>query len=292
MAAEPFTGTLFLGGGQEKWLDPTLVSALGGSTEGRTVDVSTLKEGCSGYLPTRPDVAVNWEEQENVDKLRFFFLSMGDPSLVLVTPSGEVLCSDDLNPLVRDPYIEVENPEPGKYLAFLGSYEEGLHYPGFFVVTSQDWNPATMDLARLFPRKVDPRGIPETLSLDALKLEGADVQLPEAVQLSATDLPSTQPVTGGGLLGAFNLDQPNKSCTGFIGAIPSYRFEWTGAADPLALFFEGDVDTTLVVRAPDGTFFCGEDANGSKNVNPYLTLEPSAGRLQRLGGRLSRRMLR
>ena len=111
----------------------------------------------------------NWKPQDGVDKLRFFFLSMGDPSLVIVTPSGSVLCSDNLNPLVRDPYIEVENPEEGQYIAFLGTNQEGVNYPGFVVVTTKDFNPATMNIAQLFPRKVDPRGIPQALDLNDLR---------------------------------------------------------------------------------------------------------------------------
>jgi hypothetical protein len=118
-----------------------------------------LNSDCAGYMPTRPDVVVNWAAQEGVDTLRFFFLSQGDPSLALVTPSGKVLCSDNLNPLVLDPYIEVENPEEGQYLAFLGTSQAGVNYPGFLVVTSKEINPAILDLAQLLPRRVDPRGI-------------------------------------------------------------------------------------------------------------------------------------
>ena len=277
LVAEPFEGTLNLGGGEGKWLDPALLSALGGSFDGRTVDVSRLKEGCVGYMPTKPDAVINWEAQENVDKLRFFFLSMGDPSMVIVTPSGKALCSDDLNPLVRDPYIEVENPEAGKYLAFLGTYDQNVNYPGFLVVTTKDLNPATMDIAKMFPRQVDPRGVPEQLALTVLKTEGDDVAKLKAVPLANADLPSQQEVTGGGEIGAFNLQQPNQACTGFVSALPSFRFEWTGDTNPIAMFVESDVDTTLVVRAPDGTFICGDDVQGDQNVNPYVTLEPQAG---------------
>ena len=276
--AEPFSGTLYLGGGEEKWLNPTLISALGGTSEGSGVDASSLGAGCDFFIPTRPDVVVNWEQQDDVEKLRFFFLSMGDPGLALVTPSGKVLCSDDLNPLVLDPYIEVENPEPGTYTAFLGSYEGDAVYPGFLVVTSQDLNPSNMDLTQLFPRNIDPRGVPQVLPLDLLKLDSLAAAKQEGGELSDSSLPYTADFTAGGEIGAFNLDQPNELCTGFISAVPTSSFEWTGNSDPLVMFFESNVDTTLVVRAPDGSFICDDDSEGSANINPSLTLTPQTGK--------------
>lgn len=275
--AQPISGELFLGGGEDRWLNPTLISALGGTSMGAGIDVDSLGPGCQFTVPDRPDVVVNWEAQEDVEALKFFFLSMGDPSLMLVTPSGKVLCSDDLNPLVLDPYIVVENPEPGRYAAFLGSYEGEAVYPGFMVVTSHEINPATMDLAQLFPRNVDQRGIPKILALDVLKLDSPDVTLPLASTLSSSDLPITEEFTAGGEIGAFNLQQDNPLCTGFISAFPTFRFEWTGEAEPLSLFFESNVDTTLVVLGPDKKFTCNDDSQGSENINPAMTLTPTKG---------------
>jgi len=274
---EPYSGELFLGGGEEKWLNPTLISALGGTSEGPGIDATSLGEGCSFFIPNRPDVVINWEAQEGVDALKFFFLSMGDPSLMLVTPSGKVLCNDDLNPLVLDPYIEVQNPEAGRYVAFLGSYESDAVYPGFLVTTSLNFNPATMDLNQLFPRQVDPRGVPEKVSMDLLEADSPDAATPSGGKLSSSDLPFTQTFTAGGEIGAFNLDQPNTSCTGFISAVPTFRFEWDDDASQLVMFFESNVDTTLVVRAPDGAFQCNDDFKGSENINPWLSFTPGVG---------------
>jgi serine protease Do len=268
---------MYLGGGEENWLNPALISTLGGNAEGPGINASTLGASCSFFVPPRPDVVINWEGQEDVDTLRFFFLSMGDPSMMLITPSGEVLCNDDLNPLVLDPYIEVKNPEVGQYSAFMGTYEGDAVYPGFLVVTSQDLNPATMDLARMFPRHVDPRGIPQVISLDVLDIENPNVAQPANGTLSSADLPYTQELTAGGEIGAFDLDQENPLCTGFISAAPSFRFEWTGDAEQLVMFFESDVDTTLQLLAPDGTYHCDDDYQGSENVNPWLQIEPGSG---------------
>jgi heat shock protein HslJ len=274
---EPFSGTLYVGGGPSRWLDPTLISTLGGTAEGSGVDASPLGESCKFFVPERPDVLIEWEEPVEADTLRVFFLSMGDPSLMLVTPDGQVMCSDDLNPLVLDPYLEIPNPEPGQYAAFMGAYEGEAVYPGFLVVTTHDINPATMDLARLFPREVDPRGVPEVLPLDRLELDSPDVFKPEGGKLAEENLPFTGGFSAGGDLGAFNLDQPNPLCTGFIDPAPTFSFEWVGGATPLVMYYESETDTTLQVLTPDGSFLCDDDIQGSANINPGLTFTPQNG---------------
>jgi hypothetical protein len=134
-----------------------------------------------------------------------------------------------------------------------------------------------MDLAQLFPRQVDPRALPQTISLEALKLDSPESATPPGGSLSSSDLPYTQELTAGGEIGAFNLDQPNPLCTGFISAAPSFRFDWTGDASQLVMFFESNVDTTLQVLAPDGIYYCDDDFQGSENINPSMSLNAKQG---------------
>lgn len=275
--ADPVFGTLELGGGETLWLDPTLVSVRSGTLEGPGVDAAPLGQGCAGTIPTRPDVVFNWEAHEGLDTLRVFTLSLGDPTLVLVTPGGEVLCSDDFNPLVLDPYLEIENPEVGRYAAFLGSFESDAVEPGFLVVTGHDLNPATMDLSKMFPREVDPRAVSESIPLDVLEIDSPDAAQPDGGVLAPADLEYRRELTGGGEIGAFNLEHENQLCTGFISAAPTFRFDWSGDVEQLVLFFESNVDTTLQVLAPGGVFHCDDDLSGSENLNPWLSLDPVEG---------------
>jgi len=275
--AEPIFGTFTLGGGETLWLDPTLVSVRSGTLEGPGYDATTLGEGCTGTVPTRPDVVFNWEEHENLETLRVFMLSLGDPTMVLVTPSGDVLCSDDFNPLVLDPYIEIDNPEVGRYAAFIGGFELDAVEPGFLVITSHDLNPATMDLTQMFPRHVDPRAILEPLPIDVLEVDSPKAAQPPTGSLSQADLPYQQELTGGGEIGAFNIEHENQLCTGFISAAPTFRFNLSGEIEQLVLLFESNVDTTLQVLAPDGTYHCDDDYHGSENLNPWLSLSPVEG---------------
>jgi heat shock protein HslJ len=275
--AEPLFATLVLGGGETLWLDPTLVSVRSGTVEGPGFDATTLGEGCTGIIPSQPDVVFNWEEHEGLDALNIFTLSLGDPTLVLVTPSGEVLCSDDFNPLVLDPFIEINDPQVGRYAAFLGSFERDAVEPGFLVITSHDLNPANMDLSQMFPRHVDPRALSETLSLDVLETESAEAVEPAGGNMTPANLPYLQELTAGGEIGMFNIELENQLCTGFVSAAPTFRFDWSGEMEQMTLFFESNVDTTLNVLAPDGTFHCDDDHHGSENLNPWVSLTPSEG---------------
>ena len=202
---------------------------------------------------------------------------MGDPTLVVVTPSGEILCDDNFNSLVLDPFVEIKDPEDGRYAVFLGSFEGDPVEPNFLVITGHELEPETMDLTQLFPRHLDPRSTSETLPLDTLEIESTEAAQPLDGKLNLTDLPYQQELTGGGEIGSFSLDHDNHLCTGFVSAAPTFRFEWASDVDPLVVFFEGDIDASLMLVAPDGTFHCDDDYHGTDNLNPWLSLTPMNG---------------
>jgi hypothetical protein len=63
------------------------------------------------------------------------------------------------------------------------------------------------------------------------------------------------------------------SCRGFVGIIPSHTLDVAAAMPMLRVMAASEVDTTLVVRLPDGTYVCNDDADG---FNPVVEL-PGAG---------------
>jgi hypothetical protein len=113
--------------------------------------------------------------------------------------------------------------------------------------------------------------------LDVLNSDSIEAATPTGGKLSDSDLPFTQSFTAGGQIGAFNLNQSNQACTGFISAIPTFRFDWDDDTAQLVTYFESNVDTTLVVRTPDGSFQCNDDFKGSENINPWLSFTPGVG---------------
>lgn len=275
-AADPTVATLTLGGTDSFWLDPTLVSLHSGAPTGPRVDASKLGQGCAGTMNEQPEVVLDWTADAQVTALHLFLLTMGDPTLVVVTPTGAVLCNDDLNPLVLDPYLTIDQPATGRYAIYMGSFANRTTTAGFLVVTSQEFSPATLDLAQLFPRQANPGAVGEPKSMAVLDLD-APLAATASISLTQLSRPVQAAVVAGGELGAYEINLGNDLCTGFISAAPTYRFDWEGDAEQLALFFEGDADTTLVVRDPAGGFLCNDDVDGANNLNPYLLLTPIPG---------------
>lgn len=278
--ADAMEATLTLGG-DDFWLDPMLVSIHTGAVSEPSVDASTLGIGCAGTVDERPEVVLDWAGDERVETLRIFLLTLGDPTLVVVTPDGDIVCNDDFNPLVLDPYLEFDAPMPGRYAIYAGSFEENITTAGFLVVTGLDFSPATMDLAQLFPRTPNPDAVGEPLPLGVLEMDGEPVVDTPDEPITTDRTPYVTELMAGGELGAYNIELGNELCTGFIDATPTFTFDWAdgdeGAAEKLVLFFEGEADTTLIVRNPNGDFQCNDDADGSSNLNPYLELTPIAG---------------
>ncbi|MEA3335142.1 MAG: hypothetical protein U9R25_04480 [Chloroflexota bacterium] len=275
--ADPVLGTVTLGGENKVWLDPTLVSMLSGVSQGPRIDASQLSEDCAGIIPVRPDVVLDWTRDDYVESLRIFFLSAGDPTMVVVTPNGDLLCSDDLNSLVLDPYIELQDPIEGKYAIFMGGYEENAVEPGFLVFSTQELSPANLDVARLLPQQSNRAAFGVPLPSRVLEAETAPQSRSAIAIIDAELTPFRQEMAGGGELPAFDIDLNNELCTGYVDAAPSFRFNWTGTSEDLILFFESEQDSTLVVMSPDGSFECSDDHEGADNLNPAVNLDPIPG---------------
>lgn len=279
-AAPPTFATLELGGTDSYWLDPTLVSVVGGVLQGDSINASSLGANCTGTIPVTPDVVVNWTEDTTIDRLRIFFFSGGDSTMVIVTPDGSVLCNDDVNPLVLNPMIDIASPATGRYAIFMGSFEGDAIEPGFLVLTSTDLNPATLDLSALVPAQLNPDAIPtEKLPASVLLTEQPPTDPAATTDLEAGFGTYTQKLTeSDSSLPAFNIDLGNDLCTGFVNAVPTFAFTWTGESESLRLFFEGDNDSTLMVLGPDGSVTCNDDFAGADNLNPLVDITSVEGR--------------
>jgi len=102
------------------------------------------------------------------------------------------------------------------------------------------------------------------------------------VQLTSGFEPDPHNVTvnAGGPLDASTIDS---DCTGYIAARPSFSLRYTAGQYPLYIGAVSDADTTIVVRAPDGSWSCNDDSAG---LNPTVSWEhPGSGRYQIWVGR-------
>lgn len=294
--AEPMTAQLRLGGGEGSWLDPMLVGVMSGvAAGGSSVDAASLDVECFGMLPATPDVVLEWTPDATVTTLRFFTLSAGDPVLAVATPAGELLCADDFSPLDLNPLLEVSEPKAGRYAIFVGAQEEQPAAPALLVITGGSADPATFALGQLFARHVPT----DEAAAERAKLATADVLTlddgPEPIEIAAGDAPLTTTVEAGGELAAFELELGNALCTGWVSAEPVARFAWSGEGEALNFFVESELDTTLLVRTPDGAWLCADDGMpvladdaaaaeetedaeaGELSLNPQLILEPVEG---------------
>jgi hypothetical protein len=89
--------------------------------------------------------------------------------------------------------------------------------------------------------------------------------------------PQVMAVESGGPIGASTV---SSSCTGFISDAPDVRLNYNAGSLPLILSVAASVDTTLVVNAPDGSWYCDDDG-GERGMNPMVRFDkPSSGRYE------------
>lgn len=247
-------------------LDPYIVRVIGESE----VDASTVSSECAGFIPAVPSVVINWTG--DIEVLRLYTYTNDDPVMVVVTPGGDVLCNDDMNPVVLDAAVEIDNPMEGRYAVHVGSYAAGTESHGFLAVTELDYNIATTDLSPLLIRReIDP--VLSAPSSPASALNRAPRGIFGDDELEAGFGTVEVVASAGGDVPTFNFDLGSIQCTGFIGLVPTYTFSLTEDVDSLRVLFNGEEDTTLIVEEPDGTFRCNDDTDGEANINPTVDVE-------------------
>ncbi|MGJ3230312.1 MAG: peptidase S1 [Oceanicaulis sp.] len=77
--------------------------------------------------------------------------------------------------------------------------------------------------------------------------------------------PATLDIVAGG-----SVDAASVGCAGSISQAPDVRLMWSGGQ--ITIGAESTTDTTLVINAPNGQWFCADDTNG---FNPAITLSGS-----------------
>lgn len=66
--------------------------------------------------------------------------------------------------------------------------------------------------------------------------------------------------------GSINANRLGGACRGMISDAPDYELTYSAGSLPLAFRTNSSVDTTLVVNAPDGRWYCDDDSNGNLNA--------------------------
>lgn len=76
--------------------------------------------------------------------------------------------------------------------------------------------------------------------------------------------PITVSIYSGGGIDASRL---GGRCVGMIASAPDYEFTYTAGSFPLTFAVDSNADTSLVINAPDGRWYCIDDSEG---LNPIL----------------------
>jgi hypothetical protein len=81
--------------------------------------------------------------------------------------------------------------------------------------------------------------------------------------------------------GEINAQTVSGSCQGFISDAPDVRLVFeAGSSLPLIISVAAAADTTLVVNAPDGRWYCDDDS-GTTGLNPMVRFNnPQSGRYE------------
>ncbi len=263
-------------------LDPFIVSVNGGGS----FAASTLGGDCTGFVNIQPVARIHWEGETDLAKI--FFYSDHDPTLIIQSPDGAFHCNDDASDLLLDPSITFEHPKDGIYNIWVGSYYPEQLIPGVLVVTTRDdVSVETFTLNGLIKRgpvmKMSERlnARPAEALADIIKNYKQNVK-----RLKTGGKTLSVRVAAKGEAPAFDFDIEGQLCNGFISEKPDLVFDWSGEADALSVYFEGDGDSTLLVVAPGGDVLCNDDAS-AENVNPMVIIpNPGQGRYAVFVGRV------
>lgn len=249
-------------------LDPTFVSV----NAGGQVDASLLNNECSGFINIQPVVTVDWSG--SAPFVKAFFVSDDDPTMVVSTPDGQILCNDDANDQLLDPRILIDNPITGTYKIWLGGYLRNHLIPGVLVLTTkEDVTLSTFDLGSFIERpslpevQAEPTPVASPSVTETLSAKLAD--LPELTN----EAPITASLTVTGTIPLFQMNLDNPACNGLVDDAPDFVFQWSGDAEQVRVFFEGDADSTLLVVDVEGkAVSCADDVEAG-NGNPLVVLE-------------------
>jgi len=212
----------------------------------------------------------------DTDLLNIFVYSDQDTVLVVETPAGDVLCSDDANSFTLDPIISLENPAEGDYQIYVGSIGAEGPVHGFLIFTELDIadDLTTLDLSPMLDRRDRPD--PDEFALPTIDL--SRLRVTERGAFGNDDLADgfeTISITavGGGEQPVFGQTPAGSICAGFFSIVPTYSFTWEGGGD-LSAYFEGEENASLLIVTPDGVVCYDNSASG--NLNPVIDILDAA----------------
>jgi len=234
---------------------------------------------CTGFVTAAPDVQLAWSGSSPRLRVHLIpFDDVTDSALVLRTPDGRWLCNSEFAPGYTDPSVEVLDPLPGVYSIWAANQSGyGARFSAALYVTEKTSTPETVERVGT-PAVVNVAGLDGFAAGSPVRFDQA---APDPLALSAplgfaiggVDLAALNPPAEG---------QPPGECEGYTTAAPALTVDLPIAYPYLRVFFTGEAgsDPTLVVRMPDGRWYCNDDSFGSQNPAVDIIGSPAAGQAQ------------
>ncbi|KXK24878.1 MAG: hypothetical protein UZ15_CFX003000139 [Chloroflexi bacterium OLB15] len=233
---------------------------------------------CAGFVESAPDFTAHWSAQSTRMRIHFIPASVGgvepDTALIVRGPDGRFSCNRDFAPGFTRPSVEFISPIPGDYVIWVANEDvPGAAAPGLLYFTELTTTPDTLVQAatQAIPmiNGPSPDAVGRAVIFDASAIDPMAVPIDEfAAPAGTIDLEALNPDARGprGLL-----------CEGFVSATPTISVTLPLAFPYLRVFFiaeDPQIDPVLVVRMPDGQWYCGDDVQ--QNLNPQVDIVGNA----------------
>jgi len=263
--AEPLYGTASLESGFTP--DPHTVSVVSGGATANPIS----GPGCVGYIAdSQPDVNVEYAASSTWD-MAIYAEADHDTALLIRAPDGEWYCDDDSDGV--NPRVEFLTPLAGTYHVWVASYtDEGgeamlnvterLAGVGFDDLGGGEDYDYDEDFEGDYyggdPELTgdEPGWQNEPLYGDVVLQEGFSPDPNQTTVLAGGTEPN--PFSGYGCVGYIASTQPDVNVTYAAGS------EWD-----LGFYVTSDSDTALLIRGPNGTWYCNDDFEG---LDPRVTV--------------------
>jgi hypothetical protein len=111
-------------------------------------------------------------------------------------------------------------------------------------------------------------------------VETLQARIEDAPELAPGDVTITAEISSEGTLPVFAIPELEaRGCSGLVMGAPDFIFQVPEGTAIVRVFFEGQVDSSLlVVGAEDAVVVCNDDSADGQNLNPFVELtSPPAG---------------
>lgn len=233
--------------------DPHILELIAGGSN----SASSVNSSCNGNVSDAPDLRVKYTPGQYV--LSFLVESDVDTTILVNTPTGDWICNDDNEFLEGgNAGIMFNSPEEGRYDIWVGVYSTDDLYAEAKLVVSEATEARWGEL---------------DLGLDQTSSSISNSNNPVYGTIKLTNNFSPDPhrldLIAGGDTDASTM---NSDCNGFVGTQPDYRLEYIAGEYVLSFIVSSEIDTTLIIRDPKGTFHCNDDSEFLSSNNPGIMI--------------------